>query len=248
MSLVLESSECSRVAEGYLSKLIRSTSMVLAPVEKCRQRFAEFTCQLITARLIERDQHHYPQRKNRAHRVLVDGWGLLGDDGRLRFSPAHGTLREVVDLLTERLHKGRHKSLNLGEAMELLCLPPYGCNLASAGLIIAFFVGSRREQVDLLRNGSPISIEEWVDQALPKNFFELSVLRETEVVQVSEDNRCEWETLLDDWESAATIAATLEFQRKAQELSQKRSVPGCCATSTKAWREEHLISGASLKG
>jgi hypothetical protein len=222
--------------QRMLTELLRVTYQKLIPFDfdgfgtsrgNAAKDSREFTCQLITARF-DREwiSTTTPQRKNRAHRVLVDGWGLLGDDGRLRFSPAHGTLREVVDLLTERLHKGRHKSLNLGEAMELLCLPPYGCNLASAGLIIAFFVGSRREQVDLLRNGSPISIEEWVDQALPKNFFELSVLRETEVVQVSEDNRCEWETLLDDWESAATIAATLEFQRKAQELSQKRSVPG----------------------
>lgn len=168
------------------------------------------------------------QKRNRAHKVFVDSWGVLDHDGTLRLRPTNKTLREIIDMLADRLieaGKSETGPLNLGEVMETLCSPPYGCNVASAGLILALFIGSRRNEINLLKDGVPISIENWLTDAMPKNFFDLSVLVSTHLVKVSGDSISEWESLLEDWDLEDTIGGALEYQTKASELQQRVAIP-----------------------
>jgi len=188
-----------------------------------------FTRQLITGRF-DREwiSTATPAQQNRAHKVLVDLWGILDSDGTLRLKPMNKVLREIVELLTDKLSaacKGETEPLNLGTVMEILCSPPYGCNVASAGLIIALFIGSRRNEVNLLKDGVSIGIENWLSTAMPKNFFDLSVLASTELVQVSQDSLSEWESLLEDWELEEAILGSLEYQKKAHELQERVPLP-----------------------
>lgn len=168
------------------------------------------------------------QQRNRAHRVLVESWGVLNSKGTLARKPRNGILREIMELLESRLRQastGSAKALNLGETVDLLCSPPYGCNLASAGLIIALFIGSRRNEVNLVVAGAPIRVQKWLETAMRKKFFDLSVLADTELVEVSEDSLSQWERLLEEWELERTINGLLELREKAHHLQTRVPLP-----------------------
>ena len=185
----------------------------------------EFTRALITGRF-DREWIAAIRKplQNRADKVLVDSWGILGDDGLMRIKPTNRNLRKVVELLEEKLAQAS-KPLNLGEIVETLCAPPYGCNLASAGLILAYFIGSRRDEINLWQEGAPVSMENWLPSAIPKYFFELSVLHKTSMVKLAEETVSEWDRLLEDWELEKTILGAMHFQDRARELEARVAVP-----------------------
>ncbi len=188
---------------------------------------AAFTRQLFLG-LLDRDwmTAQAPRQRNRAVEVLVESWGVLDNAGALRILPANPSLRRTIEWLDSRLTtRGDPQPLNLGRALRALCAPPHGCSLASGGLVLALFVGPRREALDLLRGGQPVSPEQWLQAALPRTCFDLSVLDGTIVVQVSEQAVGEWNRLLNAWEIETTHSGKLEYRRKADGLAQRLPVP-----------------------
>ncbi|HOU24283.1 MAG TPA: hypothetical protein PKW05_07600 [Anaerolineae bacterium] len=167
-----------------------------------------------------------PRQKNRAVEVLQRAWGVLSDAGTLRILPAQSTLCSVVEFLEAQLQDERQQnSVNLGTVLRLLCAPPYGCNLASAGLALAVFAGGHGETTQLRRNGTRVAREPWLNDALTRNVFTLSVLDETDIVKVSEDAQSEWERLLNAWEVEQTHEGKVSIGRKADELHRRNPVP-----------------------
>lgn len=111
--------------------------------------------------------------------------------------PANLSLLRIIELLDAQLAvKDNSTPLNLGMALRTLCAPPYGCSIASAGLALALFVGGRKGALDFLREGQSVSVEHWLETALPRNYLELSVLDNTTLIQVSEQAVGEWVRLL----------------------------------------------------
>lgn len=189
-----------------------------------------FTKELIVGRLDKEWIATCNQKqRNRAHNVLVVSWGIFEEDGSVRLKPTNNAVRVIIELLDEKLTKAANdeekQSINLGEVMRLLCAPPFGCNIASGGLLLALFIGRRKERLNLLKNNQPISIENWLQDAMPKNFFDLSVLDSTELIMVSEENLNEWENLLEDWSIEKTILGKIEFEKKAQDLLERITIP-----------------------
>lgn len=168
------------------------------------------------------------QQLNRAHEVLVDAWGLIADDGRLKRFPSGAEVLNVVELFERRLQgEDDHGEapINLGDAMRLLCMPPYGCNIASAGLLLAYFVGSRKDRIQLFRDQEPVSTEIWLQDAMLGSFLSIPVLDTTTIVRVSEESISEWELLLDQWESATILVAKKDFLCKSHELQKRIPLP-----------------------
>lgn len=192
-------------------------------------------CQLFTRQLLygllDRDwiSGLGQAQANRAYTVLDKSWGVFDDDGSIRVKPVNKDVRELIDLLESYLEVtndcDEHKKINLGEIIRVLCAPPYGCSIASAGMILALFIGRRKKNLNILRNAQVVGIENWVQEALPKNFFVLSILDDSELVLISDKTLSEWEILLDDWDAETTLAGISNYHLKATKLEKRYSVP-----------------------
>ncbi len=166
------------------------------------------------------------RQRNRAVTVLVDSWGVLSNAGGLRALPANAAVRRVIESLEARLTAPDDpRPLNLGRAFRELCAPPYGCNTASAGLLLGLFVGARKDQVELIRGGKPISLERWLQSAMPRNYLDLVVLDGTAVIRVSEQAMGEWNRLLNAWELETTHEGRARYLSQAEELRDRVPVP-----------------------
>ena len=117
-------------------------------------------------------------------------------------------------------------AINIGAMLRILCAPPYGCNIASAGLLLALFFGRRKKDLNLIYNGQVISVENWLSDAIIGNYLSLPVCEGTTIVRVSAESISEWERLLDEWGLETTFLGKVEYLRKAQELKESSRASG----------------------
>lgn len=167
------------------------------------------------------------QQRNRAYDVLDKAWGAIGNDGVIRLKPKQSTIKAIFEDLEKELQKtvDNHTQINLGKIIKELCAPPYGCNIASAGMLLALFAGRRKSEIDIMKNEQAVSIETWLQEAMPGNFLEISVLNITTIIKVSEDALSEWEMLLEDWESEKTFIRKVSYPTKVEALETRIPVP-----------------------
>lgn len=192
-------------------------------------------CQLFTKELflgnMDREwiSARSPQQRNRAYSVFEHSWGAIADDGSIRLKPSNKSVREIVEYMDAYLEGDKdlneQKPMNLGKMMRLLCAPPYGCNIASAGLLLAMFIGRRKKTLNLMKDEQNINFETWLQNGIPRNFFELSVLDVTDIVLVSEESLSEWEKLLEDWSSESLLTEKVSYRKKARKLEERIPVP-----------------------
>lgn len=170
-----------------------------------------------------------PRQRNRAYSVLDASWGAIQNNGSIRLRPANQAVCHVIDLLDARLAGAGEESvsepLNLGQIVRQLCLPPYGCNIASAGLLLALFVSARKETLTFLKSGRQIGVENWLQIALPSNYLDLSVLDNTVIIKVAEEEAAQWRRLLGDWENETTHTGKVRFLRQSEQLNHEVPVP-----------------------
>jgi len=169
------------------------------------------------------------QQRNRGHAVLDEAWGIFEIDGSVRMLPASEKVREIFDTFESRLkveeETGATKGLNLGEAVRTLIAPPFGCNIASSGLLIALFICRRMQELELYKGGQIVSIETWLATAMPGNFFDISVLDATDIIRISEESVSEWERLIEEWGLEQTHSGKEKFFQKAEELKERMPIP-----------------------
>lgn len=186
------------------------------------------------------------RQRNRAVRVLNDCWGAFDNAGALRLLPANESVRRAIDSFDSQITgPGEPNPLNLGRALRALCGPPCGCSTASAGLLLALFVGARKGTLDLYEGGRLIGVEPWLQEALPRNYLELSVLDNTTVVRVSKEAVNEWNRMLNAWEIETTYSGQIDYRRQACELAERMPVPqalfyqheNLCLKASEAQRE-----------
>jgi hypothetical protein len=184
------------------------------------------------------------QQKNRAYTVLDEAWGVFDNDGSVRLKPTNAGVRKIIELLEGLLEDadedGDNRPMNLGAAVRKLCNPPYGCNIASAGLLLALFIGRRKDNINLLKDHKVVGLENWLSEALRKgNFLNLSVLDVTDAVLVSEESLSEWDKLLEDWGTEKTWLGKVSFLKKAKDLEEQIPVP-----QTVYYKYAHLSNDA----
>jgi hypothetical protein len=192
-------------------------------------------CQLFTRELIlgRLDQDwisvRNKQQRNRAHRVLVDSWGIFCEDGSIRIKPTNIAVRNIIELLESELPGSENetsgKILNLGSILRFLCAPPYGCNIASAGLLLALFVGRRKDEINILVDNHVMSFENWLQKALPSRFFDLSFLDSSFMARVDKKSLSEWEVLLESWEDEHKLSKKCGYCLKAEKLEERVPIP-----------------------
>lgn len=127
--------------------------------------------------------------------------------------PKHKGLREIIEELDAELKT--QKSLNLGRVFDMLAMPPYGFNTASAGLAIGLFLAPRIETIGILYEGNSVTPSVWVNSAILKNFVDPVQLKKTELKIVKTD---EWRTLFFEWENEASHSGRVACLKKARTL------------------------------
>ena len=171
--------------------------------------------------------------KNRAVTVLKEGWGIFAQNGGVRTRPTHPLVRSLTEKWDDRLATDAHR-LPVEEALRQLCMPPFGANIASAGLLLGVFVGPRHERLTVVRDGQSYPVSQWVQEGLFRgNFIDINALHGVDLVLVGEN--LEWEGLLDEWEQAESYAARVACLDRSVELKVRVPVP-----PAQAFREVHL--------
>lgn len=99
------------------------------------------------------------QQRNRGFEVLDKSWGFIDTSGSIRPKPQNPEVRRLIEFMDERLSSDGDeiRSLNLGAVLRLFCAPPYGLNIASAGLIMGAFFGKRKKNLNIVFRGNLVT-------------------------------------------------------------------------------------------
>jgi hypothetical protein len=162
--------------------------------------------------------------KNRGITVLKDTWGVFSKNGNVLRRPSCPVVRTITEKWDEALAAGE-KRLPLALALQQLCKPPYGANVASAGMVLGVFVAPRSDGLIVVRDGQQIALSQWLqDGALKGRFIDVRAQANIDLVLLGEESS-EWETLLDEWEQAESHSARSKCLRRSNELKVRIPVP-----------------------
>jgi len=171
--------------------------------------------------------------KNRAITVLNLAWKIFNKNGTISRRPESAVINDLSVIYDELLNKDGKFSLT--DCVKQLCLPPYGANLASAGLFLGVYIAPRSEKIVVVKGSREINISQWVKEDLFKgHYIHPPLLQDTFIVQQGEASS-EWESLLDEWEHCKSHDARLKCYQRAQDLKLRKSLP-----SVQAYREDAL--------
>lgn len=169
------------------------------------------------------------QQRNRGYTVLDKSWGIFDEDGSVRLLPANNKVRKALKILDDEFQveeEGKDIPVaNLGEIARQWMAPPFGCNLAIIGLLLAIYIGRRKDELELLLGKNAVTFENWLADTMSKNFFDLSKLDQTTLLKTSKEKLNEWEVLLEEWQSEPTYLGQIDYRKKAQDLEDRLSIP-----------------------
>lgn len=177
--------------------------------------------------------------KNRAVTVLKETWGIFNKNGDVSRRPTYPIVRTITEKWDDAL-AGESKRLPIEDAIRVLCRPPYGANIASAGLLLSVFVAPRSDKLVVLRDGQQLAVSQWVqDGVFRGKFIDISALHQVDLTLVGEASSA-WETLLDEWEQADNHLTRKSCLERSIELKSRVPVP-----PNLAYREMHLKAQAA---
>lgn len=163
------------------------------------------------------------REKNRAVRLLNDSWHIFEPDGTVREKPKNPRVRRLIDFIDSKL---REKDIvNLWELVQMLCYPPFGCNVASAGLLLGVFVAARKDRLRFTLYGESIFVDNWLAKSLEKDLFNPSVLENTWVRYIPEDRMSRWQQLLTERDEEKSYDGQISYWKQAEQLSKEELVP-----------------------
>ncbi len=166
--------------------------------------------------------------KNRALTTLNSSWDIFTQTGRISRRPKNPVIRKVTEKWDDILQSD-HQQFLVGEVLRQLCFPPYGANIASAGLLLGVFVAPRSGQLVIVRDGQQYALTQWLQEGIfKKKFLDITALQNIELAFIGEASS-EWENLLDEWEQAESYLGKFSFLRRASELKKRISVPPTCS-------------------
>ena len=206
----------------------------------------ELTIELLLGKLDYDAVMSKPVRvKNRALSVLRDAWGIFAQNGNVLRRPSQPVLRTLTEKWDALLNTGE-KRIPVGNVLRQLCVPPYGANVASAGLFLGVFMAPRVEKLAVVRSGQPFAISQWVQDGLFRGkFLDLSGLNDVELVLLGEESS-EWEILLDEWEQAESHSARCSCLERARELKSRVPVPPALAYREIHLKEQSLLAAKAI--
>lgn len=163
------------------------------------------------------------QQKNRAISVLYEGWQALGPDGEVKLRPTNSRVAALLDHIDSLLKI--ETIINLGYIVRQMCAPPYGCNIASAGMLLGVYLSPRREKIWFMKDEEVVSVENWISNAFQGNFLGFSALDKTFWKLADVAAADEWDALLNEWFDETSFEILLSLLSKAGELKKRVPLP-----------------------
>ena len=161
--------------------------------------------------------------KNRAVAVLQGCWDIFNKTGSISRRPNNRVLRSLSENWDSLLQS--QENLSVGDILRELCSPPYGANIASAGLALGVFVAPRGENLVVVYDGEQVALSQWVkDGAFKGKFIDAERARKVELALVGKASS-EWENLLEEWEQGESHFARTRCLERAQDLKERVPVP-----------------------
>jgi hypothetical protein len=183
--------------------------------------------------------------KNRAITVLKENWGIFNKNGSISRRPILPVIRTLTEKWDDTLTN--EQRISLAEAIRQICRPPYGANIASAGLFLGVFLAPRAEKLVVVRDGEQIAIAQWLQDGIFRGkFINLSMLHGMDLMQIGEASS-EWETLLDEWEQCADHLSRFSSLQRSFELKKRLPVPPLMVYREERLREQAMTSMEALK-
>jgi len=181
------------------------------------------------------------KEKNRALEVLSNTWKIFSKNGSVSRRPAYDIARAIIQEWEDQLiEKGG--SMSLGNAIKSVCKPPFGANIASAGLLLGVFIRARKNDFSVIANGQPTDFSYLANNGLFRGkFLDLNKLENIFIEPATKEGASEWDSLLDDWERASGVSykELIEGLCRAHDLKNRLPVP-----SAQVYRYEHLENRA----
>jgi hypothetical protein len=163
------------------------------------------------------------REKNRAGRLLNESWQIFESDGTVREKTKNAKVRHIIDSIDSKLKE--KDSVNLGEIVQMLCKPPYGCNIASAGLVLGVFVAARKDRLRFKLRDDNVFIDNWLAKSFERDLLDLSVLEDNWLRYISDNRMSRWQALLNEWDIEKSYEGQVGFLQKAQQLNKEELVP-----------------------
>jgi hypothetical protein len=189
------------------------------------------TCQELTSDLLagkldwDAVQGKPVRVRNRAETVLHNAWGIFAkESGKIRTRPANPILRTLTEDWDKSLSSGS-KKISLEKVFIDLCAPPFGANLASAGLFLGVFFSPRLDRLSIIRNGQNYAISQWMrDDVFRGKFIDVNKLHEVDLVLTGEE-ASQWESLINEWDQADSHLLRASYLDKAALLETRIPIP-----------------------
>ena len=186
----------------------------------------QLTIELLDGRLDHQSCSSKPAKdRNRALHILNQTWDC--------FNKTTGKISIPKNTIAHKLVMAWRKKLDADDqqfkiADELLsaCLPPYGANLASIGMLFGVFLAPRRDNIFIITDdGNQLDVGQWLRKDLFNGkVIDLNKIANAEIINIGEVS-AEWDRLLEDWEQAEMHHDRFQFYRQALELKARVSTP-----------------------
>lgn len=166
-----------------------------------------------------------PKLQNRVRTVLAGSWGALTSEAKIKPIPDNPVIRDILVTL-EEAHKAT-PTRTLGDDLAMLTRPPFGCNLASASLLIALLVGKPLPPRAIQYQGTGISLKDWLQAAYGTagKYLLDGALQKTTVAFLTEDAVTRWRVFFAAWEAETTYQGNVERLQQADVMRSRDPLP-----------------------
>ena len=161
--------------------------------------------------------------RNRAIAVLNETWAVFNKDGSISRRPGYEHILELFEKWDEILNKDNE--IVIESMLKELLMPPYGANIASAGLILGVYINPRIDELMVLSDGTMISIQQLHQNGIFRTkFLNISAIRNLKLIKI-QNQSSEWDLLFDEWEKCETYESKLRYLENAQLLRERIPLP-----------------------
>ena len=161
--------------------------------------------------------------RNRSLNVLKYCWDCFNNANGKIIIPKEPTAHAIVMAWRKKLDAD-DKQFKIADELRAACLPPFGANIASVGLLFGVFLSPRRDNVFVLTgDGTRMAVGQWLQQDLFKGrekTLDLDKIGRAEIINIGEES-AEWENLLEDWELEESHQGRFQFYKQALELKSR---------------------------
>lgn len=175
--------------------------------------------------------------RNRSLNVLQFCWDCFNHTNGKVVIPREPTAHAIVMAWRKKLDAD-DQQFKIAEELRAACIPPFGANLASVGMLFGVFLSPRRDNVFVVADdGTRMDVGQWLQRDLFKSrekVIDFDKIGKAEIINIGE-NSAEWENLLEDWEQEETHRGRFQFYKQALELRKRIPI-----TQTLTYKFVHL--------